>query len=304
MINNNITITKKNTLAGHRDCVYKVCPSFDSHFFFSADGAGMIAQWNIQNSEIGELLIKVPNSVYAMNVLPEIEKLLIAQNFEGLHLIDLKEKKEEKSIKITNDYIFDITVIQNNIWVACGDGTIIIIDFEHWAIKKYIKTSQKSARTMAFHQDLNIIAVGFSDFSIQIFDVNTFQPLHVIQAHQNSVFALSFSPCGQYLLSGGRDAHLKIWNVNDNFSLHQDIVAHLYALNDIVYSPDALFFATCSMDKSIKIWDSKTFKLLKVIDKARHAGHATSVNTLFWSEFDNHLIAAGDDRLISIWNIE
>ena len=57
------------------------------------------------------------------------------------------------------------------------------------------------------------------------------------------------------------------------------------------------------MDKSIKVWDAESEKLLKVIDKSRHAGHGTSVNKLLWSDYNDQLISASDDRQISVWDI-
>jgi WD40 repeat protein len=57
------------------------------------------------------------------------------------------------------------------------------------------------------------------------------------------------------------------------------------------------------MDKSIKVWLSDELKLLKVIDKARHAGHGTSVNKLLWTDYRNQLASASDDRTISLWEI-
>ena len=57
------------------------------------------------------------------------------------------------------------------------------------------------------------------------------------------------------------------------------------------------------MDKAIKVWDAKTFKLLKVIDKARHAGHGTSVNKLLWMNYKDTLVSCSDDRTISLWDI-
>jgi len=58
------------------------------------------------------------------------------------------------------------------------------------------------------------------------------------------------------------------------------------------------------MDKSIKVWDAETFQLLKVIDKARHAGHGTSINKVLWTNFNNLLLSASDDRSISTWDIK
>jgi WD40 repeat protein len=78
----------------------------------------------------------------------------------------------------------------------------------------------------------------------------------------------------------------------------------MYAINNISYRPDGKYFATCSMDKSIKIWDASTFRLLKVIDKSRHAGHATSVNKLLWTAYEDQLVSASDDHTLSIWNIQ
>ena len=122
------------------------------------------------------------------------------------------------------------------------------------------------------------------------------------QAHGNSVFRVVMDNESRYLLSASRDAHLKAWDV-DTLELKEDIVAHMYAINDIEFSPDGLHFVTCSMDKSIKIWDSNGLRLKKVIDKARHAGHGTSVNKLLWMEFQNLLVSCSDDRTISVWDI-
>ncbi|MEM7108589.1 MAG: hypothetical protein AAF519_10225 [Bacteroidota bacterium] len=72
-------------------------------------------------------------------------------------------------------------------------------------------------------------------------------------------------------------------------------------MNSIEYSPDGKHFVNCSMDKVIKIWDSHTFKLLKVVDKARHAGHENSINKLLMPSCRHLLLSASDDRAISIW---
>lgn len=121
-------------------------------------------------------------------------------------------------------------------------------------------------------------------------------------AHQKSVFALTYTPDSNFLISGSRDARLKVWDVASGYQQTEEIVAHMFAINHIAISPTGKHFATASMDKSIKIWDTQELKLLKVVDKARHAGHATSVNKLLWMA-PERLVSASDDRSLSLWDI-
>jgi hypothetical protein len=122
--------------------------------------------------------------------------------------------------------------------------------------------------------------------------------------HQNSVFGITYFPDTKEVVSTGRDAKLVFSSLKEGLlEKKEQVAAHMYAINDLARHKDGKHFASCSMDKSIKIWSLKDHKLLKVIDKARHAGHGTSVNKLVWSTYNNQLISCSDDRIISIWNI-
>lgn len=298
-----IKVTKQHTLTGHRDCVYVITESKDSEYFFSGAGDGMIARWNINDPENGELVAKLPNSIYALHYHTYSDQLIAGHNYDGIHVIDWKNKKEVKSLHIGNAAIFDIQSVGKTLIVALGNGEIVFIDSDANQIIDRIHPTDQSARTIAIHPNKKEIAVGFSDNTIRIFHSESHKKLIKLKSHTNSVFTLAYSSDGSKLLSAGRDAHLKIWNAED-YTLEDDIVAHMYAINNIVFNPAKTHFATCSMDKSIKVWDATTNKLLKVIDKSRHAGHGTSVNKLIWSQKENLLISASDDRTISIWNIE
>jgi WD40 repeat protein len=299
-----IEVEKISTLTGHKDCIYTLEMSDKDHIFFSAAADGMVVAWDLEKPDTGELIAKVPNSIYAIEYVNPVNQLIVGQNFEGLHLIDLGSRKEISSVKITSAAIFDIKWIGEYVIVATGDGFVLILEAENLSTIAKLKVSEKSARSIAVNRQKNVFAVGFSDNSIRIFDLKKFDLIYTIPAHQNSIFTLEFSKDGRYLLSGGRDAHLKIWDVEDGFTLKESIVAHMYAINDIDYRSDGKYFASCSMDKSIKVWEAEKFKLLKVIDKSRHAGHGTSVNKLLWSSYNDLLISCSDDRTISIWRLQ
>jgi WD40 repeat protein len=297
-------VSKVNTLTGHRDCVYTLQPSTEPHLFFSGAGDGMVVSWNAESLAEGELVAKLPNSVYSLLHLPNTDLLLAGQNYEGIHLLDWQKKKELASLKVTSSSIFDMQVFGNDLWVATGEGSVIVVDLEKWVIKKKILATEKSARTISINLQRGECAIGYSDFFIRVFALDDFRLIREWQAHSNSIFTIRYLPNSRFLMSGSRDAKLKVWDTNSDYKQVEEIAAHLYAINHIVFSPDGNYFATASMDKSIKVWDTAQLKLLKVIDRARHTGHGTSVNKLLWMSFRNYLASASDDRSISIWDIE
>lgn len=296
-----VIVNKLHSFSGHRDCVYTMQPSVQ-HQFFSGGGDGMIVKWDFLNPDQGELVAKLHNSVYALHYHNSSNLLVAGHNYDGIHVLEWENKREVGSLHFTKAAIFDIQSFNENIYVASGDGMVTIIDLKKLTVIQKNKQSEKNARTIAIHGGRRELAVGYSDNYVRIFDLDTLAIKHEWAAHGNSVFTLRYSPDGNFLFSGSRDARLKVWDVQAGYLPVTEIVAHMYAINHIEFSPDGKHFVTCSMDKSIKVWDLEELKLLKVIDKARHAGHGTSVNKLLWTP--DRLLSASDDRSISAWDIE
>ena len=270
--------------------------------FFSTGGDGQVVRWRLDRPDLGELIAMVPASVYALALYPPTGLLWVGQNYEGIHVIDPALKQEVASLKLTSAAIFDIKFYKNDAFVALSDGVLAVVDAEALVVKKHLKASDQSARCIAINPVERELAVGYSDNSVRIFDLIDYSLKRVISAHMNSVFTLAYSPDFRYLLTAGRDAHLKVWDVEKGYTLQNDIVAHMFAINHLTFSSNGRLLATASMDKSIKIWDAETYRLLKVVDRARHAGHGTSINKLLWTD-THQLLSASDDRTISVWKL-
>jgi WD40 repeat protein len=299
-----VQVEKVHTLKGHRDSVYTLQGSSDNRYFFSASGDGMVVKWNIADPEDGQLIAKLPNSVYALHHHAESDLLIAGHNYDGIHVLDWKNKKELGSLQLTAAAIFDIQSYGRDLFIATGDGMLIKIDAMNLTISGQSQKSAKSARAITINASIGEIAVGYSDNFIRVFDLDTLKLKYEWNAHNNSVFTVRYTPDQKLLLSGSRDARLKAWDSGNNYTQAGEVVAHLYAINHLDFSPDGKHFVTCSMDKSIKVWDRERMSLLKVIDRARHAGHGTSVNKVLWTSYNDQVVSASDDRTISVWKID
>lgn len=297
------SVTKRYTISGHKDGIYTLEQGLSSGTFFSSGADGLVAEWDLDKPEEGRLLAKSASSVYALKLLKERGLLVIGQNFDGIQLVDLPSRKAAASLQLGKTAIFTIEEHNGKLFAGLGDGSLVVVELETLKVIHQAKESEKSLRSLQVYPEKEEIAAGYSDNTIKIFNLNNYSLKSVIEAHQNSVFTLCYSPDMNYLLSGSRDAHINIWESRKGYQKKESIVAHMYAINHIAYSPEGRYFASASMDKSVKLWDAASFRLLKVLDKARHAGHGTSVNRLLWVS-PNVLLSASDDRTISVWDIE
>jgi len=118
------------------------------------------------------------------------------------------------------------------------------------------------------------------------------------------ISSIQYSPDGKHLLSGSRDAQLKIWSTSD-YSLTQTIPAHLFSIYSIAFHQNMPLMATASRDKSIKIWETENYTLKKTISIEKgYNAHRLSINKVIWEPLNNQLISVGDDKLLKIWKVD
>lgn len=299
-----INISQKAVLPGHQHPIYTLEISQKPTIFFSAGGEASVVEWSLKKMQHIKIMFKTLGSIYALHA-PKSFNTLIAADRKGLITIfDFVTNKIHNTDQIHHKPVFDIKSCNNYFFSSSEDGTICKWSLKTLECVRQVKISDQTIRSVSIHPTKNIIAAAGKDNFIYLLEKETLQVIQILEGHTLPVFSITFSPNGKYLLSGGRDAQLKIWDVEKAFTLKENIPAHLFAINHILFLGNSDFFASASMDKSIKIWNINDFQLYQIIDQAKMNGHTLSVNKLAWDDSSKTLISASDDKMIMLWNVD
>ena len=298
-------IDKVAQLTGHNAAIFALSAGQGPHSYLSGAGDGWVVTWDLNAPENGRLIAKVEGQIFSLRYLPEHNMAVVGDMNGGVHWINLDDPENTRDIAHHQKGVFAIEAMGSQVLTAGGQGMLTRWSVAESRSLESLQLSRQSLRSIAYAPGRNEIAVGSSDNNIYLLDLDTLELKHTLrQAHDNSVFTIQYSPDEQYLLSGGRDAHLKAWDLlGPEPRLASSQPAHWYTINSIVFDPDGRWIATGSRDRTIKVWDANDFQLLKVMDTARYGCHINSVNRLLWHPYHNYLISASDDRSMIVWDI-
>ncbi|MEX1188840.1 MAG: WD40 repeat domain-containing protein [Bacteroidia bacterium] len=295
---------KITELEGHQAALYTLAEGFSGHEILSAGSERFVANWDLNKSDLAEVIAKANGVIYSLLPIPEFGLLLLGNDQGGIHVVDMAKKQELRYLLAHKAGIFDLSLQKDKgiIYACGGDGLLSVWDLKSFECMQTIACGSGKLRQMALSPKGDLLAIACGDNQIRLLDTETNQIINSWKAHEMSVNSVCFSPSGDVLLSGGKDAYLNVWNVNTQEKL-KSIPAHNFAIYSIVFHPEGNLFATGSRDKTVKIWDAENFEFLLRIDKEMFGGHSHSVNKLIWLKEKQLLISAGDDRRIIVWEV-
>lgn len=296
-------IRKLIQLKGHNGAIYCLTDIPEHNFFLSSGGDGWIVQWAKDGaSPDGILLAQVDGKIFSMCYVQDME-LLLAGDFDGdLYWIHMPEKKVIKRVRQHQGSIFAIESFNDYVYSIGADGFIVQWSKDAMLPVASVKISKKALRSIVIDTENETAYIGSSDSNIYIVNLNTLNVENTLQdIHASTVFSLTMCE-GKNLFSGGRDAQLKKIDITD-FNTLQQISAHWFTINRILYLSHSDILITASRDKTFRVWDASDLSLLKSVDMHK-GGHINSVNALLY--FENHKILAtgSDDRSVILWKTE
>lgn len=265
-----------------------------------------MVHWPADDPELGKLIAKVEQGqLYSMLSIPDQGLLLGGAIDGGLHWLYPSDIEKNRHLAHHRKGIFSIVKVgDNDLFCGGGDGVLSRWSITSGRVVESLPLSTAAIRKLCYFVSHNLLIAACSDHHIYALKADTLEVVSTTHAHDNSVFCLAISPDGG-LVSSGRDARLKKWEVSAKGlspSPLKNIPAHNATINDLAFSEDGKYLATASRDKTIRIWEASSLKLLKVAETIRDRGHVNSVNCLLWLD-NQRLVTAGDDRRILEWEI-
>lgn len=294
-------VKKKAQLTGHNGSIFSVIADHQEGYILSGAGDGWVVRWSLDEPDMGKLVAKVETQIFSMGLLEGQNRIVVGNMNGGVHWVDLDQPDKTRNIAHHQKGVYAIHQINGDVFTGGGDGIITRWDSQSGESLESLQLSHSAIRGMDFSPRRNEIAMGASDQAIYFLDATDLSLKRSIpNAHDSSVFCVRYSADEEYLYSGGRDAQLKVWELDAAPTPIVQKAAHWYTINDLALSPDGAFLASGSRDKTIRIWRTSDFKLVKALEVVRDQGHINSVNSLLWLP-GGELISASDDRRLIVW---
>ena len=148
--------------------------------------------------------------------------------------------------------------------------------------------------THAHWQDIIAVALHFDD--IVTFDGITGSRVAVLSGHDHSVMSLSFSSDGTFLVSGGEDKTLKLWDVQTG-GIVKTFHGHTGWVFSISISSNCTTIASGSSDKTIRLWDIQIGKCHHIIEQQ------ASVKCVSFSPMNPQHLISVSGGVVQWWDV-
>ncbi|XP_025908836.1 chromatin assembly factor 1 subunit B [Nothoprocta perdicaria] len=135
--------------------------------------------------------------------------------------------------------------------------------------------------------------------------------------HTKAVNVVRFSPSGEILASGGDDAVILLWKLNDskeleplvfqdedeaqlnkeNWTVVKTLRGHLEDVYDICWTSDGNYMASASVDNTAIMWDVNKGQKVSILNE-----HKSYVQGITWDPLGQYIATLSCDRVLRVYN--
>ena len=239
-------------LTGHQAVLYALAFSPKGDLLVSADANGVLGVWNVEHNYKLQMFTEETDWIWSIAFSPDGKSLVSTHYEEKTRLWDIESGEQITELSMihpqdTAKYKGDNQQIQKRLkWLE--EGSVY----------------KATPKLIAFSPDGTLIAGGVFR-ELRLWDAVTYEILMVMCLPQGCMRAeaLTFSPCGKYLVSGaswqGTDkVSIRLWNIATGENI-ATFWSHSSDIQSLAFSPDGTLLASGSFDGTILLWDMKPY---------------------------------------------
>ncbi|MEY4568347.1 MAG: hypothetical protein RLY14_3317, partial [Planctomycetota bacterium] len=122
--------------------------------------------------------------------------------------------------------------------------------------------------SVAWNPGETLIAGASLNGKVILCDAKTLETKYVIDAHPGGCTSVVFSSANEKLITGGRDASIRIWDIDSGVpirTLSQHSNSILKLLNAPNGSKQNTLMASVSLDRTVRLWDTITGRMIRFV---------------------------------------
>jgi len=296
-----VQLLQHRTLGEHSQPVYALCEGAGPYLFFTGGGDRIAAAWTTEAEP--KAFAYTTSSIYSLFADPQSMLLWIGQMNGEVLCLRISDGQILHRYELQKGSIFDLKALdEHRIAGLSRDGFFAQFDRQTGAWLQGIALPVQSARSWHPFSDNEILLAGDPAGLLRC-RIDVEEPAaERYSLCEWPLFSMARHPDEGWVF-GGKDACIYRFN-NRMQEIQPKIEAHNYAIYGLSFSPNRALLASCSRDKTLKIWWAKDLSFqLRLGKPTLKLAHTHSVNALLWLS-DQQLISVSDDRTVRSWEFK
>ncbi|GAV85737.1 WD40 domain-containing protein/Utp12 domain-containing protein, partial [Cephalotus follicularis] len=144
----------------------------------------------------------------------------------------------------------------------------------------------------------SMVASGYADGSIRIWDYDQGTCQTTLNGHKGAVSALRYNKLCSLLASGSKDNDVILWDVVGENGLFR-LRGHRDQVTDLVFLDSDKKLVTSSKDKFLRVWDLETQHCMQII-----SGHHTEIWSIDVDPEERYLVTGSADMELRFYKVK
>ncbi|KAI8611683.1 WD40-repeat-containing domain protein [Chytriomyces sp. MP71] len=290
-----------STLESHTEGVLSAAFSVDGKKIISSSKDYTIKIWDVRTGECTSTITGHTSWVNSVAYAPNGQFFVSASSDKSVCIWDASSGELLRVLEGHLDIITNAVISKDSKLIVSSsiDSCVKVFDVD---TGKCINTMQEPGLSIrvALSPDNKTIAIAVKTkpYPISLFALDTGILISQLSGHSDSVRTVLFSPDGKWLISGGADSLVKVWDLESQICI-KTLAGHVSRIIHLAISDDCCLIASCSKDSTARVWSSSTGECLNIFK-----GHSNWTNGVDFSADKKHLLTCSNDNTIKLWRLD